>query len=438
MERIVTKFGGSSLADATQFQKVRKIVQEDCRRSIVVPSAPGRRYSDDEKITDLLYECYTMQQEGKKVDLVFNQIRDRYCSIAKELQLSTAIESELEQIKEQIEQGASREYCASRGEYLNGLLLSDYLGFEFLDAAKVIFFLADGTYDEERTNRVFEEELSQRDQVVVPGFYGSMPDGSIQTFSRGGSDITGAIAARAAKAVMYENWTDVSGVLKADPRIVSNPKKIDTITYRQLYELSSGGASVLHQDTIFPVLHVGIPINIRNTNQPTDSGTIIYHDPEDREPLEDMMGVTGRNPMAMIELKSTIALPGNQMRTLSYELGRALGVAKEFVHVTDKRVYLTMDMEQFASAKEQLQSNSEQFDHFSVVQYFDRMALVRFVGKEKSREVIVEQRIQSLLQARCVDTYFTHKPQGSTSILIGVNESHYFEAINAIYEEFAS
>lgn len=438
METIVTKFGGSSLADAAQFRKVRAIIEADLRRSIVVPSAPGRRCNQDEKITDLLYECHRLVAAGEPVDEVFDQIDCRYVSIAKELSLSIDIKSELNHVRSEIEHGASAEYCASRGEFLNGLLLADYLGFSFLDAKEVIFFHADGSYDEDRTNQVLTEKLIQMDRVVIPGFYGSMPDGSIHTFSRGGSDITGAIAARAAHALIYENWTDVSGILKADPKIVNNPKKIDAITYHQLYELSSGGASVLHQDTIFPVLHVGIPINIRNTNQPLDPGTIIYHDPAAKESAEDMTGVTGRNDMSLIVLTPTAFLSEDAMRQRAITFGRALGIEKEFVHVTEQNVYLTMKSEQMAPVKAQLNARPELIAGFLMTRCLEHMALVRFVGKEKAREVIVEQRISSLLQAKKVKTYFTHKPKESTSILVGVGEESYQEAINAIYEEFAS
>ena len=273
----MTKFGGSSMADAAQFRKVKAIVEADPARQFVVPSAPGKRFPGDDKVTDLLYLCYAQQAEGVPFDDTFDRIAARYLEIERALGLSTNIAAELNAIRKNLENGASEDYLASRGEYLNALLLADFLGFEFLDAAELICFHSDGTYDDETTQK-WTQRLEGRRNLVIPGFYGRKRDGSIKTFSRGGSDITGAIVARAVHADVYENWTDVSGFLMADPRIVKDPKVIRTVTYSELRELSYMGATVLHEDSIFPVRKAHIPINVRNTNAPDEPGTMVVPD----------------------------------------------------------------------------------------------------------------------------------------------------------------
>ena len=260
----VVKFGGSSLADAGQFRKVKDIITADPARRYVVPSAPGKRFSEDTKITDMLYTCQRFASEGKDFSEVLGQIRSRYLEIAKDLGLSFDPTDELDRIAFRLKEGATRDFAASRGEYLNGMLLADYLGFPFVDAAEVICFNESGTLLMTETMMLLREKLADMPYAVIPGFYGAGPNGEIITFSRGGSDITGSLVARAVRAEIYENWTDVSGVLVADPRIVKNAAVINTITYEELRELSYMGATVLHEDAIFPVRAAGIPINIRN------------------------------------------------------------------------------------------------------------------------------------------------------------------------------
>ena len=275
MKKIVTKFGGSSLADAGQFRKVKDILLLDEARQYVIPSAPGRRFKDDDKVTDLLYRCHKQKSAGEDYQDTFDLIAARYMDIAEELGLHVDLGAALDEVNEKIDAGANADYCASRGEYLNGMLLADFMGWRFMDAAEAVKFTADGAFDAETTNTLMAEKLSDGVPTVVPGFYGSYPDGTIKTFSRGGSDITGAIVARAVEASVYENWTDVSGFLMADPRIVPHPREISSITYKELRELSYMGASVLHEDAMFPVHKAGIPTNIRNTNDPSHPGTII-------------------------------------------------------------------------------------------------------------------------------------------------------------------
>ena len=263
----VVKFGGSSLASAEQFQKVRAIIRKDETRRYVVPSAPGKRSSSDTKVTDMLYSCYrqAILDDDMEEDFldILKRIKERYDGIIKGLKLDLSLDEEFRTIRENFSKKIGRDYAASRGEYLNGIIMAAYLGFEFIDAAEVIFFDEEGNFDAAKTDRILSERLENVERAVIPGFYGSMPNGKVKTFSRGGSDITGSIVAKAVHADMYENWTDVSGFLISDPRVIKNPKAIDVITYRELRELSYMGATVLHEDAIFPVRKEGIPIHIR-------------------------------------------------------------------------------------------------------------------------------------------------------------------------------
>ena len=269
----VVKFGGSSLANAEQFRKVADIIHAEESRRYIVPSAPGKRFNGDAKVTDMLYDCYSSKKEDFRNKL--EAIKARYNEIIRDLKLDLSLEKEFETMEACFIGKAGRDYAASRGEYLNGIVLANYLGYDFIDAAEVIFFDEKGNFDAEKTNKILSDRLSSVERAVIPGFYGTMPNDTIKTFSRGGSDITGSIVAKAVRADLYENWTDVSGFLVTDPRIIEDPAVITTITYRELRELSYMGATVLHEEAIFPVRKEGIPINIRNTNAPDDMGTMI-------------------------------------------------------------------------------------------------------------------------------------------------------------------
>ena len=271
----VVKFGGSSLASAEQFKKVGDIIRKDPSRRYVVPSAPGKRFSDDTKVTDMLYSCYAAAVKEKKFTDLLDKIKERYQEIIDGLGLDFSLDDDFDTIRINFSKKIGRDYAASRGEYLNGKVMAAYLGFEFVDAAEVIRFNDDGTFNDVLTNELLSARLADMENAVIPGFYGAKEDGTVVTFSRGGSDVSGSLVALAVNADLYENWTDVSGFLIADPRIVKNPKSIETITYKELRELSYMGASVLHEDAIFPVRKAGIPINIKNTNAPQDKGTLI-------------------------------------------------------------------------------------------------------------------------------------------------------------------
>ena len=293
----VVKFGGSSLASADQFRKVGKIIGEDESRRYVVPSAPGKRFSSDTKVTDMLYQCYDAAVAEKAYKPLLEKIQARYDEIIQGLGLNLSLKDEFDKISEMFTNKAGSEYAASRGEYLNGIVMANYLGFEFVDAATVIFFNEDGTLNADKTNEMLRERLKATEYAVIPGFYGALEDGTVKTFSRGGSDITGSLVAKAITADLYENWTDVPGFLVADPRVINNPEVIETITYRELRELSYMGASVLHEDAIFPVRKEGIPINIRNTNAPDQKGTMIVES-TCRSPKFTITGIAGKRGLS--------------------------------------------------------------------------------------------------------------------------------------------
>ena len=298
----VVKFGGSSLASAEQFRKVRDILLADKKRRYVVPSAPGKRHRNDIKVTDMLYECYAQAEADEEFKPLLRKIRARYNEIINGLKINLSLDEEFKKIEENFSQKAGVDYAASRGEYLNGIIMSHFIGYEFIDAAEVIRFDAEGDFDVDTTNQILKERLKKCERAVIPGFYGAKADGSIKTFSRGGSDITGSIVAKACKADLYENWTDVSGFLIADPRIIKDPKGIKVITYKELRELSYMGATVLHEDAIFPVRKEGIPINIKNTNAPEDSGTFIVES-TCQKPEFTITGIAGKQGFVAVNIE---------------------------------------------------------------------------------------------------------------------------------------
>lgn len=298
---IVCKFGGSSLADAGQFRKVYELVKSDPARRFIVPSAPGKRDANDEKVTDLFYACYEACEAGRSVDGLLDRIFCRYDGIIADLGLNLRLESEFEGIRRLFGMRLGRDYFVSRGEYLNGIILANFLGFEFIDAADVIFFREDGSFDAEKTDIYLSEKLRNARNAVIPGFYGSTPGGTVRVFPRGGSDITGALVARAAGAELYENWTDVDGYLSADPRLIPGARTVPAMTFHQLRELRYAGAAVLHEDAIRPVREKGIPIYIRNTNRPDGPGTRIL--PALTEKGPGPVGVGGRGDYAAVTLE---------------------------------------------------------------------------------------------------------------------------------------
>ncbi len=432
----VLKFGGSSLADAAHFRIVADIVKAEEERRFVVPSAPGKRFKDDEKVTDLLYACQALAAQEKDIDEVFGRICRRYNDIIGELGLDLSLEDEFLKIRAEILGGAGKDYAASRGEYLNGLILSAYLGFDFIDAQKVVFFKEDGTLDSERTYVVLGAALENHPHAVIPGFYGAMPDGSVRTFSRGGSDITGAIVARAAMADIYENWTDVSGFMMADPRIIENPKAIDVITYKELRELSYMGATVLHEDAIFPVRAAGIPINIRNTNDPAAKGTLIVPAADETDSDSIITGIAGKVGFSIISIEKDM---------MNSELGfgrRVLEVLEvnkiSFEHLPSSidSMCVIVKTEELEGKREKILDSIFRLTNPDAVVIHDGIALLAVVGRGMVRSKGTAARVFSSLANASVNIRMIDQGSSELNIIIGVEESDYIPALRAIYGEF--
>ncbi len=436
MQTKVLKFGGSSLADAAQYRKVAAIIQADPQRRYVVASAPGKRFSDDIKVTDMLYQCFDLAAQKQDIDEAFRLIEDRYNGIIADLGLNFSLEPEFQKIRMAIEHHAGKDYVASRGEYLGSLILANYLGFPFIDAEAGIFFNEDGTFDDKHTYKALSALLADVEYAVIPGFYGSMPNGTIKTFSRGGSDITGAIVARAAEASIYENWTDVSGMLMADPRIVENPKVIQEITYRELRELAYMGATVMHEEAIFPVREACIPINIRNTNIPADPGTMIVPN-SDRMPMDTVItGVAGRKGF------SSITIEKDRMNT---EVGfgrKVLGVLEDF-RISFEHIPTGIDTMSvvvataaIADCKDALIGRIFRDANADSVTIEDSIALIAIVGRGMVRSKGTAGRVLTAIADRDINIRMIDQGSGENNIIVGVHESDYTAALQAIYHEF--
>ena len=381
MNPIVVKFGGSSLATAAQFEKVAAIIRENPSRRYVVASAPGKRFDGDTKVTDLLYRCYDAACAGQEFAPVLDEIRQRFADIIGALRLSANLEPDFAAIEAHLRQSPQRDYMASRGEYLNSKLLAAYLGFRFVDAAQMVLFRADGSFDPEATNTAIGHALVSVEHAVIPGFYGAMPDGTVHTFSRGGSDVTGSVVARAVGAGLYENWTDVSGVLSADPRIIEHPHVIDYITYRELRELSYMGASVLHEDAVFPVRRANIPINIRNTNRPSDPGTFIVPSLPSNAHKRVVTGIAGHKGFSSVYVEKSMMNGEIGFVAKLLEIFAEHGISFEHCPSGIDTVSILVSTEALAPAREEiLQQIQERLqpDHVSVE---DGLALIAVVGQ---------------------------------------------------------
>ena len=439
MNSKVVKFGGSSLADAGQFEKVKAIITADPARRYVVPSAPGKRYSDDIKITDLLYTCQRLAENGKDFSEPLERIRSRYLEIAKELGLKFDPTDELDRIAFRLKEGATKDFAASRGEYLNGMLLADYLGFPFIDAADVICFNESGTLLMTETMMLLREKLADVKNAVIPGFYGSGPNGEIITFSRGGSDITGSLVARAVRAEMYENWTDVSGVLVADPRIVKDAAVINTITYEELRELSYMGATVLHEDAIFPVRAAGIPINIRNTNDPSAPGTLIVAgDSADSDALTGytITGIAGKKGFCAINIQKAMmnAELGFCRKVLS--VLEEMGISFEHMPSGIDTMTVVVHEDEFLPKEQKVVSAIHRMTQPDSVEIESNLALVAVVGRGMRSMRGTAARIFSALAHAHINIRMIDQGSSELNIIIGVENQDFEAAIRAIYDIF--
>ena len=431
----VSKFGGSSLASAKQFKKVGDIIRADKSRRYVVPSAPGKRNDKDEKVTDMLYACYDAASEGRSYKKILEKIRGRYEEIIEGLDLNLNLDHEFAKLEENFLAGAGRDYAASRGEYLNGIVMAHYLGYEFIDAAEVIFFDEQGNFEAELTNRELSERLSHVERAVIPGFYGSRPDGSVKTFSRGGSDVTGSIVARAVHADLYENWTDVSGFLVADPRIVDNPEVIETITYRELRELSYMGASVLHEDAIFPVRKEGIPINIRNTNRPEDKGTLIV-ETTCRKPRHTITGVAGKKGFCAINIEKAMMNTEVGFGRKVLSVFEKSGISFEHMPSGIDTMTIFVHQSEFEDHEQSVIAGIHRAVEPDVVELESDLALIAVVGRGMRSNRGTAGRVFSALAHARVNVKMIDQGSSEWNIIIGVKNDDFEKAIRAIYDIF--
>jgi len=435
MGKIVCKFGGSSVADANQIHKVIEIVQKDVRRRFLIPSAPGKRTDEDTKITDLLYLCHELAKQQIDFSEPFDKIRIRFQELAKTLSVTLDMAHLLDEIYEKIAQGAGQDYVASRGEYLSGRVLADVLGATFIEPANAIVFRPDGRLDEQSYD-LLNEQLTGDGLFVIPGFYGADPQGNIRTFSRGGSDITGAIVARAVGAKVYENWTDVSGMLMADPRMVDNPLPVEEITYREIRELAYMGAAVFHDEAMFPVRAAQIPIHIRNTNRPEDPGTqILPH----RELTDRMIaGVAGRSNFTMLFIEKALM---NQATGFGQQVLEAVarhGISYDHTPSGIDTMSVIMRDEELDGKGEVLVEDIQRILEPDRVELISGLALIATVGEGMSHRIGIAARLFSALADAGVNVRVIDQGASEINIIVGVEEPDLKRALSVIYQAFVT
>lgn len=431
----VVKFGGSSLASAEQFKKVGAIIRAQEERRFVVPSAPGKRFSKDTKVTDMLYKCYNAAENGENFKDSLEAIKARYQEIIDGLGLNLSLEDEFKVIEKNFKAKAGDNYAASRGEFLNGIIMANYLGYTFIDSAEVIFFDENGNFDADKTNEVLSARLKDCKNAVIPGFYGAMPDGTVKTFSRGGSDITGSIVAKAVQADVYENWTDVSGFMIADPRIIPAPEVIDTITYRELRELSYMGASVLHEDAIFPVRQQGIPINIRNTNEPEDNGTWIVGSTCQKSKYV-ITGIAGKKGFCAVNIEK-------DMMNSEIGFGRKVlqafeenGISFEHCPSGIDTMTVFVHQDEFMDKEQKVVAGLHRMAKPDTIEIESDLALLAVVGRGMKSTRGTAGRIFSALAHANINVKMIDQGSSELNIIIGVANEDFDAAIKAIYDIF--
>ena len=443
----VVKFGGSSLASAEQFKKVGDIIRKDETRRYVIPSAPGKRTPKDTKVTDMLYHCYGQailanddddcEEYQRSFEDLIEKIKERYQEIIEGLSLELSLDEDFKVIKENFSKKIGRDYAASRGEYLNGKIMAAYLGIEFIDASEIIFFDEEGNFDDKKTDEAVAKRLENLERAVIPGFYGSGPDGKIRTFSRGGSDITGSIVAKAVHADMYENWTDVSGFLIADPRIIPNPKAIDVITYRELRELSYMGATVLHEDAIFPVRKEGIPINIRNTNSPEDKGTLIVED-TCRKPRFIITGIAGKKDFASITVEKAMMNGQIGFCKKVLEVFEDNGISIEHMPSGIDTMTIFVHQDEFEEKEQKVIAGIHRAVEPDFLELESDLALIAVVGRGMRATRGTSGRLFSALAHANVNVKMIDQGSSELNIIIGVRNHDFQSAIKAIYDIFVN
>lgn len=431
----VVKFGGSSLASAEQFMKVGSIIKADENRKFVVPSAPGKRFDKDTKVTDMLYACYDLAEKNQDFSAEIEKIKKRYQEIIDGLKLDLDLSEEFKKIVDNFKKKAGSDYAASRGEYLNGIIMANYLGYEFIDSAEVIRFDEDGNFAADITNKLLSDRLKDIEKAVVPGFYGAYENGVVKTFSRGGSDVTGSIVAKAVKADVYENWTDVSGFLVADPRIIDKPKGIEIITYAELRELSYMGAGVLHEDAIFPVRKEGIPINIKNTNAPNDEGTWIVGNTCQKSKYI-ITGIAGKKGFASINIEKDMMNTEIGFGRKVLQVFEEYGISFEHMPSGIDTLSVMVHQSEFEEKEQSILSGINKAVSPDHVDIQTDLALIAVVGRGMKATRGTAGRIFSALAHANVNVRMIDQGSSELNIIIGVSNDDFEAAIKAIYTIF--
>ena len=432
----VVKFGGSSLANAEQFKKVGAIIRADKRRRYVIPSAPGKRFNGDIKVTDLLYRMADQALAQEDFSETFAQIKDRYNEIIEGLELHDfSLDDQFEEIEKRMKEDPDADFAASRGEHLNGRIMAAYLGYAFVDPFEMIFFDEDGMLDDRRTMREVEKRLSQEEYAVIPGFYGCSHDGKVKTFSRGGSDITGSIVAAGVGADLYENWTDVSGFLISDPRIVKDPLPINTITYKELRELSYMGAGVLHEDAIFPVRKAGIAINIKNTNAPDDPGTMIVESTS-QKPQFTITGIAGKKGFTVVNIEKDMMNSELGFGRRVLEVFEKNGISFEHMPSGIDTMSIVVHQTEFEPKEQEILSGLHRNVHPDSIDIETDLALIAVVGRAMKSARGTAGRIFSALAHAHVNVKMIDQGSSELNIIVGVAEKDFEAAIKSIYEIF--
>lgn len=435
----VAKFGGSSLADANQFKKVKDIILKDSSIIITVASAPGKRFSEDNKITDLLYLSYAHLKYSVEYTKMFVHIEERYAKIKEELNLKLNLGKEFDKIKSKMKKGMNKDYLISRGEYLNAKLLAEYLGYTFIDAKDIIFFNFNGTINIEKTTKAIEEVFKCNSKIVVPGFYGSLPNGEIKIFSRGGSDITGSIISSAINASVYENWTDVSGILMADPRIVGNPKKIDFITYNELRELSYMGANVLHTNAVAPVKDANIPINIRNTNEPNNPGTMIvsnHHKILESHTSSPITGIAGKKDFSILSIyKYPMSEEPNSLLNI-LEVFKKYKINIEHISSGIDNFSLILSSEDLEKYLYEIIADTKKLCSSIEIKVVRGISLIAIVGRNMVHKPGTSGKLFAAVGNNGVNIRVISQSSDELNIIIGVANENFEKCINVIYNNF--
>ena len=433
MRTVVAKFGGTSLADAVQFRKVRDIIRSDPARRIIVASAPGKRFPDDIKITDLLLRCFESAKRGRDYEALLADIQARFAGIIKELGIDISLESEIGKLRDHLKESPEMDYVLSRGEYLNSLILAEFLGFTFVDPAWCVFFDEEGKLDLRMTRRTMEASLRPLKNAVIAGYYGSDINGKIHTMARGGSDVTGSLAASSIRADVYENWTDVSGLLAADPHIVDSPKTIEYVSYRELRTLSYMGASVLNTDAVLPVTDLDIPINIRNTNRPQDQGSMIVRKLPKGETKYPIIGVAGRSGMSVIQIEKVMVSDGAGFSAIVLDILKDRNLPFEHCLTGIDTVTLIIRSDLLGKCKDELLAEIRQTVAPDYLGLTEHLSVIAVIGEKDTESSDANIRVLWRLMQEGIPINTINQGAGKLNLLIGVPDDRYEDAIRAIY-----